>query len=286
MGTIHPTAIIAPRARLGRDVTVGPFCVIEDEAEVGDYCRLAAHVIIKSHAIVGEGNDVYEGAVLGGRPQHLRAGKQVGQLKIGRGNVIRENVTLHRALPPEASTQIGDHNLIMANAHVAHDCRIGDHVVIANNVLLAGFVVVEDRAFLSGAVAVHQFCRIGRLAMVGGQAHVTQDVPPFVTVDGRTTLVVGLNLVGLRRAGLTDEVILQLKSAYRVIYRSGLKWEETLSRLRSQFPDGLAAEFHRFLRATKRGVLQERRAPRRATIPLALPRPADFESVARIRKAG
>jgi UDP-N-acetylglucosamine acyltransferase len=145
---------------------------------------------------------------------------------------------------------------------------LGNHTIITNNVMLAGHVTVEDRAYLSGAAAVHQFCRVGTLAMLGGQAHVVKDVLPFVTVDGLSSLVVGLNQIGLRRAGFDLEGIRQLKAAYRVVYRSGLAWAEILKRLKSEFPDGPAAGFYHFLSTTTRGIIPERRGPSRATIRL------------------
>ena len=233
-------------------------------------CRLGARVVVKTGTILGEANEIGEGTVLGGRPQHLRATDRVGKLLIGQRNVIRENVTIHRGLTPDTVTQIGDGNLIMVNAHVAHDCHLGSHAILANNVMLAGHVTIGDRAYLSGAVGIHQFCRVGRLAMVGGQSHITQDVPPFVTVDGRTSCIVGLNVIGLRRAGFSGDEIQQLKEAYRVIYRGGLKWADTLKRLQVEFSNGPAAEFYPFLLVTNRGVVQERRVPRKATLPLSV----------------
>ena len=156
----------------------------------------------------------------------------------------------------------------MVGSHVAHDCTLGDDVIMTNNALLGGHVHVEDRAYISGAVAVHQFCRIGRLAMVGGLARVRQDVPPFVTVDGGTTMVVGLNRVGLRRAGFTSTEMQQLKAAYKLIYRSGLPWEEMLETLENEFTEGPAAEFAVFFRDGQRGFVQERRTPPGATVRL------------------
>jgi UDP-N-acetylglucosamine acyltransferase len=152
--------------------------------------------------------------------------------------------------------------------HVAHDCRVGNNTIFANNAMLAGHVTVGDRAYLSGAVAVHQFCRIGSLAMVGGQSHVTKDVPPYVTVDGLSSFVVGLNQIGLRRAGFSLEDIRRLKEAYRVIYRSRLTWNEILGRLQKEFCQGPPAQFHQFLSTTTRGILSERRLPPGATIKL------------------
>jgi UDP-N-acetylglucosamine acyltransferase len=290
MVNAHPTAVISKRASLGTDVTVGPFCVIEDGAVIGNRCNLASRAVIKTDTFLGDDNEIGEGAVLGGRPQHLRATGPVGQLRIGSRNIIRENVTIHRGLSPDLATTVGNENLIMVNSHVAHDCQLGDNVIMANNVMLAGHVHVDSRAYLSGAVGIHQFCRVGRLAMVGGQAHITQDVPPFVTVDGRSSLIVGLNFIGLRRSGLTSDDIQQLKEAYRVIYRSGFTWVETLAALQATFSSGPATEFHGFLASTRRGVIQERRIPRRATVtlppPVQLDESGKREDAPRVYRAG
>jgi UDP-N-acetylglucosamine acyltransferase len=256
---IHPLAIVSPRAQLGQNVRVGPFCVVEEGAALGDNCRLESHVVVKRGVVLGANNHVFDGAVLGGPPQHARCPARTGGLRIGDGNVIREFVTVHRALAEDHLTTIGDGNLLMSHVHVAHDCALGKGISVVNNVMLAGHVSVGDQAFISGAVGVHQFCRIGRLAMVGGQAHVNKDVPPFVTVDGATTTVVGLNLIGLRRAGLAREQIDHLKAAYRLIYRSGLAWEEIIERLRAEFADGPAAEFSQFFAGGRRGFTPQRR---------------------------
>ncbi len=266
MTNIHPTAIVDPHAEIAPDVKIGPYCIVESDVVIESGCELASRVTIKKSTRLGQGNTVFEGAVLGGKPQHLRAGDQVGSLRIGAGNTIRENVTIHCGLGENDWTIVGDHNLIMVNAHIAHDCHVGDHVILANNVMIAGHVTVESRAYISGAAGVHQFCRVGQLAMVGGQAHLTQDVPPFVTIDGVTTEVVGLNRVGLRRNGFTEDDVQQLKTAYRLIYRSGLAWTELLERLRTEFPSGPAAAYWEFFRNVKRGIVRERRAPPQSTI--------------------
>jgi len=261
-------AAVAPTARIGSDVQIGPFCVVESGASIAERCILESHVVIKRETVLGQNNHVFEGAVLGGLPQHVRMPDNPGRLVIGSGNTIRENVTIHRAMEAEAVTLIGDNNLLMTCAHVAHDCCLGNHTIITSNVMLAGHVSVADRAYLSGAAAVHQFTRIGPLAMVGGQAHINRDVLPFVTIDGLSSLVVGLNQIGLRRAGFDADDIGQLKAAYRVIYRSGLIWNEILQRLESRFRHGPAAEFYRFCSTTERGIIPERRLPRGATIKL------------------
>ena len=269
MTQIHPSAYVSPAAELGRNVAIGPFSIVEDDAFIGDNCRLAGHVTIKSGTALGADNDVAEGAVLGGTPQHLKAGSELGTLLIGNGNRIREYVTIHRGLQPRNCTKVGDCNMIMVNAHIAHDCHLGNNTVIVNNVMLAGHITVGDGAYFGGASGVHQFCRIGRLAMIGGQSHVGQDVPPFVMVDGISNYIVGLNLVGLRRAGLGRDEIVDLKAAYRVIYRSGLLWKDMLEVLKNTFQTGPAAEFHEFLSVGQRGFVQERKAPRGASIKLA-----------------
>ena len=280
---IHPTAVISPEARISQNVTIGPLSVVEPDVTIQDGCVLESHVVIKRGTTLGEGNRVFDGAVLGGYPQHVHMPERPGRVVIGNGNVIRENVTIHRALAEDRATLLGNHNLLMAGAHVAHDCRLGDNVIVTNNAMLGGHVIVEDRAYVSGAVAVHQFCRIGTLAMVGGQAHVIENVPPFVTVDGLSSFVVGLNQVGLRRAGYTTDEISRLKEAYRVIYRGGLRWKEILVRLAAEFSSGPAARFHEFCSTTARGIISERRLPPGAT--LKLRREPEDESALRV-KAG
>ncbi|MCA9149057.1 MAG: acyl-ACP--UDP-N-acetylglucosamine O-acyltransferase [Planctomycetales bacterium] len=268
MTQIHPTCVISPRAQLGRGVTAGAYCVIEDDVVIGDDCHLDPHVVVLSGTRLGIGNFIGGGSILGGRPQHKQALDAPGLLRVGDHNTIREHVTIHRGLKPGADTHLGSGNLLMVNAHVAHDCHIGDNTILANNVMLAGHVHVDNNAYLSGAVGVHQFCRVGSFAMVGGQAHIVKDVPPFVTVDGLSSLIVGLNRVGLRRAGATREELDQLKQAYRIAFRSGLRWEECLKALQQQFPTGRAAELHQFMAQTTRGCIQERSVPRQATIRL------------------
>ena len=268
MPSIHPTACISSRARVADDVQIGAFCVVEDEVEIGSGCRLENHVVVKSGTTMGPGNWVCEHAVLGGLAQHKSPSGPAGRVRIGARNMIREQVTIHRALAESAETVLGDDNLLMVSAHIAHDCRVGNQVILANNVMLAGHVEVGDRAFMSGASAVHQFCRVGTLAMVGGQAHITKDVPPYVTIDGLSSMIVGLNVVGLRRAGFTASDLQMLKAAYRVAFRMGLRWEETLDRLRLEYPEGPASAFHQFLACSKRGCVTERSVPKRATLKL------------------
>ena len=284
VGNIHPLASVSPDAVIAEDCQIGPFCVVESGVEIGPGCILESHVVVKTGTRLGAHNHIHEGAVLGARPQHLRHPGPWGGVVIGSHNVIREHVTIHRALEPGTQTTVGDHNFLMVNVHVAHDCQVGSHVIMANNVMLGGHVLVEDAAYLGGAAAVHQHCRIGAVAMVGGQAHVNKDVPPFVIVDGLSSLVVGLNLIGLRRRGFSSEQIRRLKEAYRLIFCSQLLWDQMLDQLQRLFPEEPAAHFHHFLRQTHRGILNQRRVPRTATI--KLPQPAETPATQTQRKVG
>jgi UDP-N-acetylglucosamine acyltransferase len=264
---IHPTAVVDPRAEFGRDVVIGPLCVIEAGATIGDGCRIEARAVIKGRTTLGQGNEVGEGTVLGAKAQHLSTHDPGGTLVIGDNNRIRENVTMHRGWANDATTTVGNNNMFMVGSHVGHDCRLGNHCIIVNHVLLGGHTQIEDRAYLGGGSAVHQFCRVGKLAMVGGLAKVTQDVPPYVMAEGvAPSQVVGLNKVGLRRNGFTAADMAQLKEAYRVIYRQGLRWSEVLAILKSEFSTGPAAAFHEFLKSGQRGFIQERRISRKATL--------------------
>ncbi|MDR1959452.1 MAG: acyl-ACP--UDP-N-acetylglucosamine O-acyltransferase [Planctomycetaceae bacterium] len=258
----YPLSQVSSRAKIGRDVQIGPFCVIEHDVEIGDGCRLEARVTIKEGTILGENNHICEGTVIGGLPQHLAVPEECGTVVIGSENVIRENVTIHRALKESNATILGDNNLLMVNAHIAHDCRVGDNVVMVNNSMLGGHVTVGNRVNLGGAAGVHQFCRIGAYAMVGGQAHVVQDVPPFVTVDGLTSNIVGLNMIGLRRSGFSAEDIRQLREAYLIIFRKQLTWLEILKHLEENFTKGAVVEMTQFLNSTTRGIICEGRRNR------------------------
>lgn len=259
MSTIHPNAVVSPDATIGDHVNIGPFCVIEPYVEIGDGCHLSAHVTVKSGTHLGPENIVCEGSIIGGLPQHIRMPEEVGDLWIGAGNIIRENVTIHRGLAVGESTRLGNGNMLMVGTHIAHDCIIGNHVLMTNNVLLGGHVMVEDHAYLGGAAAIHQFCRIGCYAMIGGFARVIKDVPPFMTIDGGTAKVVGLNAVGLRRNGFDRTLMTQLKAAYRVLYRSGLGIDAAIERLQAEFVEEPIAHLPRFLRCSKRGITPERR---------------------------
>ncbi len=263
---IHPTAVVSPRAVVHSSVEIGPFSIVEADAVIGQGCKLAGRTTIKSHTVLGRDVIVGEGAVLGGLPQHISPPEHPGRVVVGERTVIRENVTIHRAMIGEGETRIGSDCLMMVGSHAAHDVRVGNRVIITNNVLLGGHVQVGDRAVLGGAAAVHQFCRIGRLAMIGACAKVVQDVPPFVMTDGESAMIVGLNKVGLRRSGMTREEMDDLKAAYRLIHRQGLLFDEMIAALATAYPSGPAAEFAEFYRGGKRGFVQERRSPPKVAI--------------------
>lgn len=253
---IHPTAIISPRARLGAGINIGPYAIIEEDTEIGEGCDVRAHAVIKRFTTLGPANTVHEGAVLGGEPQDLGFVDCSSYLRIGANNRIREGVTMHRGAQPESETTVGSNCFIMANAHVAHNCRLADSVIIANNVALAGHVDIQDRVFISGGVVVHQFCRIGRLAMIGGNSKIVQDCLPFVITDGVPGRAHGLNIVGLRRAGFKSGGLQNLKEAYRVLLRSGLSLTDALASLES-LGDPLVAHLIDFVRNSSRGFCHE-----------------------------
>jgi UDP-N-acetylglucosamine acyltransferase len=249
---IHPSAVVSRDARIGRDVVIGPLAVIEGDVVLGEGCQIGAHAVIRRFTTLGANNRVHEGAVLGGEPQDLSFKGGDSRVVIGDRNVIRESVTIHRSATPGGATVVGSDCFLMAHAHVAHDDRIGDGVVMANNATLAGHVEVGERAFLSGGVVVHQFCRVGRLAMLGGNAKVVQDCLPFVITDGHPARARGLNVIGLRRAGLTTTQLRTLREAYRLLLRSGLSLQEALEKI-AALADPLADELADFARTAKRG---------------------------------
>jgi UDP-N-acetylglucosamine acyltransferase len=250
--TIHSSAVVSAEARLGRGVVIGPFAVVEEGVRIGDGCEIRAHAVIKRGSVLGARNRVHEGAVIGGEPQDVAFSGQDSGLVIGDHNLIREGVTIHRSTKPGGQTVVGSDCFLMAYAHVAHDNRLGDRVILANNVMLAGHVEVGDRAFLGGGVGVHQFCRVGRLAMLGGYSKVVQDCLPFVITDGSPARATALNVVGLRRAGFTAGQLRTLHRAYRLLLRSGLPLERALEELRA-LQDPAVDELAAFVRGSKRG---------------------------------
>jgi UDP-N-acetylglucosamine acyltransferase len=248
----HPTAVIAPDVKLGAHVHVGPYAVIEEDVVLGDNCQIAAHAVIKRHTRIGARSRVAEHAVIGGDPQDFKfKGDTISYTEIGEDNYFREGVTIHRGSRPDSVTRIGNGCFLMAYAHIAHDCIVGNHIVMANTAGIAGEVVVYDKAFISAAVTVHQFCRIGRNAMIGLSAKVVQDALPFCITDGNPGRARGLNLVGLKRNGFTREDIAALKEAYRMLY-ARVPLEQALSAMRGM-GSAPVREVADFIAGSKRG---------------------------------
>lgn len=255
---IHASAIVEAGARLGSDVTIGPYAVVEAGAEIGDGSTVAAHAVVKRHARLGRRVHVGEHAVIGGDPQDLKFADCTSFVTIGDDTVIREGVTIHRGSREGAATRIGRRCLLMGGVHVAHDCELADGVIVANATAFSGHVRVGERAFVSGLVGVHQFCRIGRLAMVGGAARISQDCLPFVITEGHPGRARGLNVVGLRRAGFDSAALLELKRAFRLL-RSGQPLAHILAQL-DALASPAAREMAEFIRTSERGFAHPVRA--------------------------
>lgn len=253
---IHPTAVVHPGAKLGSDVQVGAYCVIEDKVEIGDGCILDAFSQVKAYTSMGFGNHIHSYACIGDAPQHLGFKGEETWVRIGESNHFREYVTVHRGTPQgHKETTIGSHCLFMAYAHVAHDCRIGNHVIVANAVSMAGHVDIGDHAIVSGMAAVQQFARIGEFAFLGGLSGYSNDVPPYMLAQGTRARLYGPNLIGLKRKGFSAPTINALKKAYRVIFRSGLMREEALTKALADHPDvPEVARLVEFMRSTVRGI--------------------------------
>lgn len=235
---IHPQAIVEPGAKLADDVEVGPFAVIGSEVEIGAGCRIDSHVVITGRTRIGPDNHIFSFASIGGEPQDKKYGGEDSALEIGSGNTIREYVTINRGTADGGGvTRLGDDNWLMAYCHIAHDCQVGSHNVMANGATLAGHVIVGDHVTFAGYSGAHQFCRIGDHAFLGMYGGVSQDVPAYVMVSDQPPRPRGVNSEGLKRRGFNDTQIRNIREAYRTIYRSGLKRDEALDRLRELLPE-------------------------------------------------
>jgi len=250
---IHPTAIIHPKAKLDSTVRVGPYAVVDEGVELGADCVVGPHVYLTGLTTAGVGNRFHAGCVIGDAPQDLKYKDEPTRLHIGDDNVFREHFTAHRSTKPDSETIIGSHNFFMANAHVAHNCIVGNHVILANGALLGGYAAVQDRAFISGNCCVHQFCRVGTLALMQGNSAVSKDVPPF-TVAMRVNEICGLNSVGLRRVGFTTEQRMELKRLYHLLFRGGKNLRDAAGEARKIFPGDAAKILLDFVAGAKRGV--------------------------------
>ena len=256
---VASTARVHPDSVIGPGVVIGDFAIIESDVAIGAGSRLEPYVYVKCWTTLGERNQISAGTVLGTDPLDKNFTGARSYLKIGNGNIIREHYTISRGTAPESETVIGDENYIMTSGHIAHNCRIGNRTVIASCALVAGYVDVEDQAFISGGVVIHQYSRIGRLAMIGGNTRVNSDLPPFFLYTDFNVAAHGLNLVGLKRAGFREVDIKALKAAYRLLYRSGLKLEDALQRVETEFPTEHTRHLVAFVRSSKRGIARQSR---------------------------
>ncbi len=253
---IHPTAIIHSKAELDSTVRVGPYAVIDEGIKMAAHCQVGPYVYLTGNTIIGEHNQFLAGCVIGEAPQDLKYRGAPTGLKIGDHNVFREHVTVHRSTKTGEETVIGSNNFLMAHCHVAHNCWLGNQVILANGALLGGHVTVDDRAFISGNCLVHQFVRVGTLALMQGGSAVSKDLPPFTVARGDNGIC-GLNTVGLRRAGVTPEQRLELKQLYHALFRAGVNLQTALAQARKRYSGPPAKVLLDFLAGSSRGVCSD-----------------------------
>ncbi len=259
MSEIHPSAIIDPSATLGEGCTVGPFCVIGANVRLGARCVLRSHVVIDGHTTIGDDNEFFPFAAIGQKSQDLKFAGDPTYLEIGDRNVFRENVTVHRSTNSELLTKIGNDNLFLAYAHVAHECQVSNHTIFSNNGTLAGHVKVGDYAIISGLTAVHQFCRVGAHSITGGCSKIVQDIPPFMIVDGNPAQVRGVNEVGLKRRGFSEDDIKALRVSYKKLF---LRKDRNLKEALAEFKELPAASntcaknLIAFIEGSERGIIR------------------------------
>lgn len=254
--SIHPTAIVHPGARISEGVEIGPYCVIGEHVAIGADTKIASHVLIEGWTAIGERNRIFSFSSIGTPPQDISYRNEETYVTIGDDNIIREFATIHRAtIKADKKTEIGNKNFLMSYIHVAHDCKLGNNIIMANNAAFGGHVSVEDFAVLGALVGIHQFVRVGAYSMIGGQSAIVLDVPPYVNATGNRAQLYGLNTIGLKRRGFSDETINKMKKAYKIIFRSGMTQEEAFSKVSDEFGDCREVNyFVDFMRHSKRGV--------------------------------
>lgn len=252
---IHSTAVIHPKAQVGSNCEIGPYCVIGEHVILGEGCRLHAHVVIEGHTKLGRGNEIFPFASIGLQTQDLKWKGGLTRTEIGDDNTFRECVTINSATGDGEVTKVGSNNHILAYSHIAHNDCLGNNIIISNVGTLAGHVTVEDYAVIGGVVAIHQFCRIGKMAMIGGCSKVVQDVPPFMLADGNPAETRTINKIGLERNGISDESQAALRQAYKILFRDGLTIPNALTRIEKELPP-LAEIQHllQFVRSSERGI--------------------------------
>jgi UDP-N-acetylglucosamine acyltransferase len=252
---IHPSAFVDPRALIGSGVSVGPNTVIGPDVTIGDGTTIGANCLIEGWTEIGERNRIFHCVVIGAEPQDLKYEGEKTFVRVGDGNIVREFSTIHRATGEGAATEVGDGNFLMAYVHVAHNCRVGNHTVLANAVNMAGHVTIEDHAAVSGLTVVHQFVRVGAYSYTGGGSRVAMDVVPYIKLAGNPPVVNGLNTVGLQRAGFSDEAIGVLKSAYRLLFRSDLNVGQAVQRIKQELPQTVEIKhLVDFIESSERGI--------------------------------
>ena len=252
---IHPTAVIAEGAKIGRNVEIGPYSVIGENVEIGDNTRIYANVTIEGWTKIGQECEIFPTAVIGCVPQDLKFAGEKSYVIVGDRVKVRECVTIHRGTGEEGVTRVGNDVLLMACTHVAHDCQIGNNVILANYVGVAGHVIIEDRAIVGGMTGIHQFCKIGRNAMVGGMSRIVQDIPPFVIVGGNPSVVAGLNSIGLARSGIAPASRSEIKKAFKILYQSSLSLDKAIITMEEELNKTAEIEHMLyFLRKVERGI--------------------------------
>jgi UDP-N-acetylglucosamine acyltransferase len=252
---IHSTAIIHPRAQIGAGCKIGPYCVIGEQVTLGDNCHLHSHVVVDGHTVLGKRNEIFPFAAIGLKTQDLKWKGGTTHLRIGDENVFREGVTIHSATDDGDTTVVGSHNVLLTHVHIAHDCQLGNHIIMSGFAGLAGHVVIEDHVVLGGYVAVHQFCRVGKFSMVGGCSKLRQDLAPFMLADGSPAETHTINKVGMERHGISEEAITALRAAYKILFREGLLMSNAVARVEAELPP-LPEIQHlvQFIRASERGI--------------------------------
>jgi UDP-N-acetylglucosamine acyltransferase len=254
---IHKTAIVSPKAELGQNVEIGPFTVIENDVIIGNDTVIGSNVMVASGARIGEKCKIFHGAVLSTVPQDLKFGNEKTTLEIGNYTTIREYATLNRGTTDHWKTVVGDNCLLMAYSHVAHDCTLGNNVIIANSVNMAGHVTIEDFVGIGGMVPIHQFVKIGKHTFVGGGFRIPKDVPPYILAMGEPLRYAGLNTIGLQRRGFSTETLAEIKKAYRIFYRSNLTVEKALAKIEAEIPQITEVkELIRFIKSCERGIIR------------------------------
>lgn len=257
MNNIHPTAIVSDKAKIGDNVTIHPFAIVQDDVVIGDNCSIGQNAVIYNGARLGNSVQIYQGASISNSPQDLKFDNEITYFYVGNNTVVREFATLHRGTHETGQSSVGSNCLIMAYAHIAHDCKIGNNVILANAVQVAGHSEIDDFTIIGGLSGVHQFCKIGRNVMFGGHFRTTKDVPPYILAGGTPLKFEGLNLVGLRRRGFSNDEINSIKDAYQIIYNSNLLINDAKQKLIDTYSENdKVMEIVRFIDRSNRGLIR------------------------------